>query len=177
MRMTLRAARALTRRAGKSFSGIVRPSGCGTRCGVRCAGRGLDVSLFVARKRSHNRNMPIEKQRVRIWAALNLVGLIFTLVGGVLLFYCLTLKPSSYRLVKTSDGRPAICLDDKEVTTGYGGGFVAGDVCSEDWKHTGRTAEIVAERPSFVHCGLFLIFVGFFLQLPLALQPFVKGMS
>ena len=111
---------------------------------------------------------------MRIWVALNLVGLIFTLVGGVLLFYCLTLKPSSYRLVKTSDGRPVICLDDKEVTVSFGGGFGAGDACSEDWKHTGLTAEIVAERPSFVHWGLGLIFVGFVLQLPLAWQPFVK---
>ena len=49
--------------------------------------------------------MPIEKQRVRIVAALNLLGLFCTVVGGVFLFFNLTVKPSSYRLVESDRWR------------------------------------------------------------------------
>jgi hypothetical protein len=58
---------------------------------------------------------------VRLWAALNLVGLLCSLIGGILLFYSLVLRPSNYRLVEKSDHNVAICLNDKLVASGWGG--------------------------------------------------------
>ena len=60
----------------------------------------------------------------RLWAALNLLGLILGLIGGLLLFFSLTLKPSNYRLVEKSDHSVAICLNDKLVVAGFGGPLV-----------------------------------------------------
>ena len=57
----------------------------------------------------------------RLWALLNLLGLIFSVWGGLFLSYSLTLKPSNFRLVKIREKELAICLDDKTVVAGYDG--------------------------------------------------------
>ena len=54
----------------------------------------------------------------KLWAALNLLGLLCSVVGGVLLFLSFTLKASNYRFVEKSDHSVAICLNDRSVATG-----------------------------------------------------------
>jgi hypothetical protein len=50
-----------------------------------------------------------------------MLGLFFSLIGGMFLFYSLTLKPSNYKLVEKSDHNVAICLNEKVVAAGFGG--------------------------------------------------------
>ncbi len=102
----------------------------------------------------------------KVWAVLNLIGLVYSVVGGLLLAYALTLKPSNFRLVKTGEKELAICLDNRTVVAGYGGPLVVSDDPCPDLKGTGPTAEITANRPRVAHLGLLLIIVGFVLQLP-----------
>ena len=104
----------------------------------------------------------------RLWALLNLLGLVGTAVGGLLLFYSLTLEPSNFRLVKVHDKELAICLDDKTVVAGYGGPLVvSNDPCPDSGK-TGPTPQVTADRPKMAHFGVLLIIIGLFLQLPVA---------
>lgn len=102
----------------------------------------------------------------KVWAVLNLAGLACSVVGGLLLAYALTLKPSNFRLVKTGEKELAICLDNRMVAAGWGGSLVVSDDPCPDMKGTGPTAEITANRPWLAHLGLLLIIVGFALQLP-----------
>lgn len=104
-----------------------------------------------------------------VLAVANLVGLSCGLVGGLLLVYALTLKPSQFRLVETSDGNMALCLKDKRVATGYGGPLGVTDEPCPEWQHTGPTAEVVTEKPAYVPWGVRLIIIGFVLQLPAAI--------
>ena len=104
----------------------------------------------------------------RLWALLNLLGLIFSVGGGLFLFYSLTLKPSNFRLVKIREKELAICLDDKTVVAGYGGPLVVSDDPCPDLKNTGPTPQVVADRPKLANAGVILILIGFALQLPAA---------
>jgi hypothetical protein len=107
--------------------------------------------------------------RNRLCALLNLLGLSFSVVGGVLLFYSLTLKASNYRLVEKSDHDVAICLNDKLVATGYGGPLRVTDEPCPKGTAPSLAAVIEAEKPAYVPLGLGLICFGFLLQLPSAL--------
>jgi hypothetical protein len=105
----------------------------------------------------------------RVWALANLVGLFCGFVGGVLLLFSLTLEPSEFRLVATSNGGMALCRNDKRVATGFGGPLaVTSDPCPE-WEHTGPTVEVKASSPARAHWGLALIILGFVFQLPSAI--------
>lgn len=105
----------------------------------------------------------------RVWAVLNLVGLSCGLVGGILLFFSLTLEPTEFRLVRTSTGDMALCLKDKKVATGYGGPLGVSDEPCPNWQDTGPTVQVKADRPGYVPWGLALIVFGFILQLPSAI--------
>ena len=87
----------------------------------------------------------------RVLAALNLVGLLFGLIGGLLLFFSLTLKPSNYRLVEKSDHGVAICLGDKLVASGYGGGIIVSDEPCPQGIGPSRTPVIEAESQRLCH--------------------------
>jgi len=102
----------------------------------------------------------------RFIAIINLLGLASGIAGGLLLFFSLTLKPSSFRLVKTGEKELAICLDDKKVVAGFGGPLVVSDEACPDMEKNGPTPQVVANRPRFVPVGIWLIIVGFALQLP-----------
>jgi hypothetical protein len=102
----------------------------------------------------------------RCLALSNLIGLLLATIGGLLMAYALTLKPSSYRLVKTADGKVAICLDDKKVTGGWGGELITSDEACPDMAGNGPTAQIEANRPGFASWGLWLVISGFALQVP-----------
>ena len=112
--------------------------------------------------------------RGRLWATLNPLGLLSSLVGGIFLFYSLTLKASNYRLVEKSDHDVAICLNDKVVATGYGGPLRVTDEPCPQGIAPSLAPVIVADNPTFVTWGLGLIVIGFMLQLPsawVALSP------
>jgi hypothetical protein len=108
----------------------------------------------------------------RVLTALNLIGLLFGLIGGLLLFFSLTLKPSNYRLVEKNDHGVAICLDHKLVMSGNGGAIIVSDAPCPQGIGPSRTPVIEAEKPAFVPWGLGLICVGFALQLPTATVAF-----
>src|ERR1700693_2915836 len=94
------------------------------------------------------------------WAALNLLGLIFSVLGGVLLFFSLTLKPSNYSLVETANHKVAICLGEKLVTSGFWGDLVLSDDSCPQGIGPNRAAVIEAYKPECVPWGLGLIWVG-----------------
>jgi hypothetical protein len=106
--------------------------------------------------------------RARLWAALNLLGLLSSLIGGIFLICSLTLKASNYRLVEKSDHDVAICLNDKVVATGYGGPLRLTDEPCPKGIAPSLAPVIVADNPAFVPWGLGLIIGGFVLQLPSA---------
>ena len=110
-----------------------------------------------------------------LWAIFNLIGLVFSVLGGLFLFYSLMLKPSNFRLVKVGEHELAICLDDKKVVAGYGGPLVVSDEVCPELSKTGPTPQVVANRPRLANLGILLILLGFALQLPAAAAAvFVK---
>lgn len=113
--------------------------------------------------------------RARASAALNLFGLFFSLIGGIFLFYSLTLKASAYRLVETSDHDVAICLNNKLVATGYGGPLRVTDEPCPQGIAPSLAPVIEAEKPAYVLWGLGLICFGFVMQLPSALDAFLHA--
>lgn len=101
-------------------------------------------------------------------AVLNLLGLLLSLIGGILLFYALNLEASNFKLTEQNNHEVAICLNDKMVEAGYGGTLrVSVKPCPPSIAPS-RTPTIVTEHPTFVTCGLGFIILGFVLQLPSA---------
>jgi len=123
------------------------------------------------------RRVPTQKgvNKSKLWAVLNLIGLICSVVGGLLLFFSLTLRPSNYKLVEKSDHGVAICLGDKLVASGFGGGFIVSDDRCPQESGPSRAPVIQAEKPTYVPWGLGLILVGFALQVPAALNACFSG--
>jgi hypothetical protein len=113
----------------------------------------------------------------QLWAFLNLIGLVCSVLGGLFLFYSLTLKPSNFRLVKVGEKELAICLDDRIVVAGYGGPLVVSDDVCPDIGKTGLTPQVVANRPKLTNFGILLILIGFALQLPAAAAAVIVKVS
>jgi hypothetical protein len=97
-----------------------------------------------------------------------LAGVACGVIGGVLLAYSLELKPSNFRLVEGKDKQVAICLDGKKVVAGFGGPLVVSEEPCLDMTDTGPTPQVMANRPMFVTTGVWLIIMGFVLQMPAA---------
>jgi hypothetical protein len=107
----------------------------------------------------------------KLSATLNLFGLVTSLVGGILLAYALTLRPTNFRLVQTSDSNGmALCLGDKTVQAGFGGPLVVTSDPCPDTLHTGPTPEVLTNHPSMTTWGIRLIIAGFAFQLPAAIK-------
>jgi hypothetical protein len=70
--------------------------------------------------------------------------------------------------VEKSDHDVAICLGDKLVSSGYGGGIGVGDEPCPQGIGPSRAPVIEAEKPAYVPWGLELIWVGSALQVPVA---------
>jgi hypothetical protein len=111
----------------------------------------------------------IVEMRTKLYAVSNVMGLLFGLIGGILLFYSLTPRASNYKLVEKNDHDVAICLNDKVVATGYGGPLRVTDETCPEGIMPSVAAVIEADHPAFVSWGMGLIIVGFLLQLPAAL--------
>ncbi len=105
---------------------------------------------------------------VKLLAALNLLGVISSFVSAILLTYALTITSSNYKLVETLDHKVAICLNDKLVSSGFGGGIAATAEPCPPSIGPSRAPVIEAENPRFFKCGLRLLWIGFLLQLPAA---------
>jgi hypothetical protein len=108
-------------------------------------------------------------------AALNLVGLVASVVGSCLLVYALTLRPTNFRLVQTSENGMALCLGDKAVQAGYGGPLTVTDEPCPDTQHTGPMPEVLTNHPAMTTWGIRLILIGFLLQVPAALRSIKEG--
>lgn len=95
---------------------------------------------------------------------LNSTGLVFGLLGAILLFYSISLKRTNYRLVETANHQVAICFSDKLVVAGYGGPLVvSNDPCPNALEPSVAPA-IQYEHPTFVKVGLGLLIIGFLCQ-------------
>jgi hypothetical protein len=105
----------------------------------------------------------------KIFAVLNLLGIICSAVAGVLLLYAMPLQRTSYRLVETTTHEVAICFNEKEVVAGFGGPLVVSDEPCPKGLGASVTPAIEYEHPSFVTTGLALLLVGFVLQGPAAI--------
>jgi hypothetical protein len=114
------------------------------------------------------------EMRTRLFATLNLLGLFFGVIGGIVLFYSLALRSSNYRLVEKSDHGVAICLNDKVVEGGFGGPLIVSDKSCPQSIEPSLAPVIEAHRPVFVPLGLVLICLGFGLQLPAAQECFLE---
>jgi hypothetical protein len=76
------------------------------------------------------------------------------------------LKQSNFRLVEGNDKQVAICLNGKKVVAGFGGPLVVSEEPCLDMTGTGPTPQVMANRPAFVTTGVWLIIIGFVLQMP-----------
>jgi len=112
--------------------------------------------------------------RGELWAGLNLLGLLCSFTGGILLFYSLSIRSSDYPLVETTDHRVAICLNNLIVASAYGGPLVVTDERCPQGLAPAVAAVVEAERPKYFHWGLGLIALGFLFQLPFACLPFCE---
>ena len=110
----------------------------------------------------------------RVFASLNLVGLLGGVLGGLLLFYSFTLKASNFSLIKVADGQLAICMDGKVVVAGFGGPLVIGDDKCPSVTGAGPTPQVVADRPTFAKWGVWLVILGFLFQVPAAVVALKK---
>jgi uncharacterized membrane protein YesL len=57
----------------------------------------------------------------RVFAVLNLIGLLCSSIAAILLLYAMTLERTNYRLVETNTHQVAICLHEKRVEAGMAG--------------------------------------------------------
>jgi hypothetical protein len=102
----------------------------------------------------------------KVFAVLNFLGLLTTAIAGILLLYAMPLERTNYRLVETKSHEVAICFGEKKVVAGYGGPLIVSDESCPAGTGPSVTPAIQYEHPSFVTWGLFLLVVGFCLQVP-----------
>ena len=103
----------------------------------------------------------------RAWARL---ALFFNLLGTVVLFLSFQATSSNFKLITTSDGRSALCVNNRGIIiSDPTGGFVIGAHTCPEWEHARAVAVVNVERPIFVTIGFSLATLGFlgqFLSLP-----------
>src|SRR5215469_9616043 len=104
----------------------------------------------------------------RCFAVLNLIGIVSSAAGGILLFFAMPLERTNYRLVETENHEVAICFRGKKVVAGFGGPLVVSDEPCPEGLGASLTPAIQYEHPSFLTWGLVLLVLGFALQMPAA---------
>ena len=99
-------------------------------------------------------------------------ALILNLAGSLLFFFSFQATSSNFRLLTTSDGRNALCVDDRalivtDASKDSNGdfGFVLGMRRCPDWENAKPAAVVHIEKPYFVTLGFVLLTIGFLLQL------------
>lgn len=97
-----------------------------------------------------------------LWAR---IALLLNLAGTTLLFLSFQATSSDFRLVSTSDGRYALCVDRTALIIKEPKGFGIGYTVCPDWEHSKPAAVVNVEHPSFVTLGFIASILGFLLQL------------
>ena len=98
----------------------------------------------------------------RVWAR---IALICNLAGTMLLFLSFQATSSNFKLITTSDGRSALCVNNYALLeVGPKNTFVIGQANCPEWEHARPAAVVNIERPIFVTIGFALTSLGFFLQ-------------
>jgi hypothetical protein len=100
------------------------------------------------------------------FAILNLLGLFSGVLGAYFLYESMILKPTKYKLGEQNQSL-AICYNEKKIATGYGGSLRMSD---EPCPEASVAAAIEYENDKLVHPALFLIGLGFVLQVPAGVQ-------
>jgi hypothetical protein len=103
----------------------------------------------------------------KLYAVLNLFGLVSGVLGGFLVYKSMILKPTKYKLGEGQNQTLAICFKEKKIATGFGGPLIVSD---EPCPEASVAAAIEYENDRLVHPALLLIGLGFLLQVPAGLQ-------
>ncbi len=90
-------------------------------------------------------------------------ALLLNLLGSALLFLSFQATSSKVKIVTTSDGRTAMCMDHTALFVAQGSGFIIGTGCPE-MENSRPVAVVTIERPFLVTLGFTLITLGFLLQ-------------
>jgi len=92
-------------------------------------------------------------------------ALLCNFLGAVLLFLSFQATSSNFKLITTSDGRSALCVNNRALLTSHpGGAFSLGSSTCPEWEHARPAAVVNVERPAFVTMGFILTLIGFILQ-------------
>jgi len=98
----------------------------------------------------------------RVWQR---IALFSNLLGAVLLFLSFQATSSNIRMLTTSDGRTAMCVQNRgTLITFPDGKIVIGESKCPDWEHSRPAAVVSIEHPLFVTIGFVLTALGFLLQ-------------
>jgi hypothetical protein len=91
--------------------------------------------------------------------------LILNLLGTVLLFVSFQATSSNFRLITASDGRAALCIDQRVILVADAKGlsFSGGGDCPK-WGNARPAAVVNFEQPVLVTIGFALLTMGFLLQ-------------
>src|ERR1700691_5183089 len=93
------------------------------------------------------------------------ISLLLNLLGTALLFLSFQATSSNFRLITTSDGRSALCVDQRAMLIALpNGGFQMGIQKCPEWENARPAAVVNIERPSFVTLGFICTTLGFLLQ-------------
>lgn len=93
------------------------------------------------------------------------IALFCNLLGTVVLFLSFQATSSDLKLVTTSNGSVALCVNKQEILQSVPGtsGFAFGGECPE-WEHAKAAAVVTIERPFLITIGFVLVSLGFLLQ-------------
>jgi hypothetical protein len=92
-------------------------------------------------------------------------ALLLNLFGTVLLFLSFQATSSNFRLITTSQGDSALCVDQRALIISYAvRGMSIGTMDCPDWQNARPAAVVNVERPSFVTLGFICTTLGFLLQ-------------
>jgi hypothetical protein len=100
----------------------------------------------------------------RGWARFSLLC---NLLGSVLLFLSFQATSSNFKLITTSDGNAALCVNDRLIMQNFskgGGTLNFAPASCPDWEKAKAVAVVNIEHPLFVTTGFVLVTLGFFLQ-------------
>src|SRR5438477_5134189 len=87
------------------------------------------------------------------------------LAGTVLVFLAFQATSSNFRLITTSDGRSALCVNNRALIIAIpNDGFTIGTSSCPEWVNARPAAVVNFENRTFVWLGGILTFLGFAIQ-------------
>jgi hypothetical protein len=98
----------------------------------------------------------------KTWAR---IGLALNVAGAICLFYAFQATSSNFRLITTSSGDSALCVEQRAMMiASKDGGWVIGAMSCPDWVNAKPAAVVNIEKPILVTVGLLSTLAGFTLQ-------------